>query len=189
MAKTGLIDKLDQNLYDERTAYALTLLSKEQRELFVVQGELTNTVKEIARSGDVGLILQTERRFIENDLAHYGNSTAMRGSLSEALNQVTAAQTTYSKVHDPVLYKGVDEAHQSNKHRIGTLPRDEVRDFFKRNNARLLNMDKSRLDPSEKEILDARRDAMRSGEKTYIDLQRQALGQEKKKTTTPSFSR
>ena len=28
-----------------------------------------------------------------------------------------------------------------------------------------------------------------SGEKTYIDLQRQALGQEKKKTTAPSFSR
>ena len=91
MVKTGLIDRLDQNLYDERTAYALTLLSKEQRELFAVQGELITTVKEIARSGDVGLILQTERRFIENDLAHYGNSPAMRGSLSEALNQVTAA--------------------------------------------------------------------------------------------------
>ena len=177
MVKTGLIDKLDQNLSDEWAAYSLVARSTYQKNLSFVQNELTTTVKEIARSGDVGLILQSERRFIENDLAHYGNSPAMRGSLKEALNQVTAAQTTYSKVHNPVLYKEVDEAHQSNKHRIGALPRDEVRDFFKRNNARLLNMDKSRLDPSEKEILDARRAAMRSGEKAYIDLQRQAFGQ------------
>ena len=177
MEKTGLLGKLAQNFWDERAGYLMEDQTPARLSRCQAQSDITNIVKDIARTKDVGQILQMERSFILNDLEHYANSAAMRGSLDKALNEVTAAQTTYQKVLDPAQYKEIDQGYQSHKSRTGTLPNDEARQFFKGNNARLLNMDKSRLDPSEKEILDARRAAMRSGEKVYIDLQCQALDQ------------
>ena len=189
MEKTGLLGKLAQNFWDERAGYLMEEQTPARLSRCQTQSDITNIVREIVHSRDVGQILQMERSFIVNDLEHYANSVAMQRSLDNALNEVTAAQTTYQKVLDPAQYKEIDEGYRSHKSRSGTLPNDETRQFFEANNVRLLSMDKSRLDPFEKEILDARRDAMRSGKKAYIDLQRQALGQEKKKTTTLSFSR
>ena len=188
MAKTGLINRLGQRFIDERAGYLLEEQTPTRLSRYQTQSEMVKIVNDIAHSKDVGQILQIERSFILNDLEHYANSAAMRGSLYKALNEVTAAQTTYQKVLDPAQYKEIDQGYQSHKSRTGDLPNDEARQFFKGNNARLLNMDKSRLDPSEKEILDARRAAMRSGEKAYIDLQRQALRQEQNKTDTLNFS-
>ena len=179
MVKTGSINELKERFIDERAGYDLEEQTPARLSRCQTQSDITNIVREISRSKDVGQILEMERSFILNDLEHYANSAAMRGSLDKALNEVTAAQTTYQKVLDPAQYKEIDQGYQSHKSRTGDLPNDEARQFFKGNNARLLNMDKSRLDPSEKEILDARRDAMRSGEKAYIDLQRQALRQKK----------
>ena len=175
MAKTGLINKLVQKFVDERQGFDLEGQTPARLSRCQTQSEMVRIIKDIAGSGDIGQILEMERSFILNDLEHYANSAAMRGSLDKALNEVTAAQTTYQKALDPVQYKEVDKVYQSHKSRIGPFPNDETRQFFKANNARLLNMDKSRLDPSEKEILDARRAAMRSGEKVYIDIQSQIL--------------
>ena len=175
MAKIGLINKLKERFLDEHYGYNLEEQTPARISRHQTQLEILKIIKDIARSGDIGQILEMERSFILNDLEHYANSAAMRGSLDKALNEVAAAQTTYQKALDPVQYKEVDKVYQSHKSRIGAVPNDETRQFFKANNARLLNMDKSRLDPSEKEILDARRAAMRSGEKAYIDLQGQML--------------
>ena len=175
MEKTGLLDKLAEVFWSERAGYNLEEQTPARISRRQTQSDMAKIVMDIAGSGDIGQILEMERSFILNDLEHYANSAAMRGSLDKALNEVAAAQTTYQKALDPVQYKEVDKVYQSHKSRIGLFPNDETRQFFKANNARLLNMDKSRLDPSEKEILDARRAAMRSGEKAYIDLQGQML--------------
>ncbi len=61
------------------------------------------------------------------------------------------------------------------RNRKADLPFDEARQALASHRARLANMDKSRLTDEEKELVDARRDAVQSAEKQYIELQERAL--------------
>lgn len=100
----------------------------------------------------------------------------MAGSLKTALDELKAAEALLPKAADFILYKAVDEAHSLPKNRIGGVPRDEARQFFRSHDARLVNMDKSRLDDEEKVIVDERKRNIRVAEKGYMALQQKTLG-------------
>lgn len=178
MAKTGLIEKFDRAFLGERvltTAISKTLPAKERQEM---RREILDLVKEVGRSGDLNAILAAERRFLENDRAEYANSRAMRSSLDVALGELKIAERHLELVNDPAQYRLIDEAHSLPKRRVGGLPKDEARLFFGSHATRLLNQDKSRLDRQEKQIIDARKQNMRTAAKLYEARQRQALGLE-----------
>ncbi|WP_142850699.1 hypothetical protein [Telmatospirillum sp. J64-1] len=137
---------------------------------------IADHVRQLGKSGDLNQILAAERHFLENDLAQYANSGAMKGSLDTALAELSAAEKLMGKIRDPEAYRHVDESHSLPKNRKGGLPYDEARQFFSAHAARLLNMDKSRLDAEEKKIVEIRKQNMRAADRLYVDLQRQALG-------------
>ncbi|WP_072282003.1 hypothetical protein [Rappaport israeli] len=53
---------------------------------------------------------------------------------------------------------------------------DEARQSFKSHFARLVNMDKSRLDDDEKKIIDARKSMISTAQKLYMARQANTLG-------------
>ena len=100
----------------------------------------------------------------------------MRTSLETSLAEHAVATRMLDRVRDPAAYREVDANFSLPRNRTGGVPRDEARQFFRSHAARLLNQDKSRLDESEKRVLDERRSNMRHAEKLYVALQERALG-------------
>ena len=90
--------------------------------------------------------------------------------------ELGVAMRMVGRVSDRAAYREFSEGFSLPRNRIGGVPRDEARQFFRSHAARLLNQDKSRLDESEKRVLDRRRLNMRHAEKLYAALQERALG-------------
>lgn len=132
--------------------------------------------RDVGKEGTISDILSAEKSLLAFELAYYANSKAMKGSLDSSLHEMAACERMLRKVQQPSIYKDVNDDHSLPRNRIGGLPRDEARQFFKSHWARLLNQDKARLDLTDKKIIDARRANMRMAEKQYITLQQIALG-------------
>jgi hypothetical protein len=78
---------------------------------------------------------------------------------------------------NPARYRQeIDQAHSYPKNRRAGLPYDEARQGFASHYARLNNLNKARLDDTEKKIIDARRTAIFNAEKLYIQQQAVTLG-------------
>lgn len=176
MDRDGLINNLFVAMLGERGAYFQLSDTKESDQYRRHQIQIRQRLAEIREPGDVGLILQGEIALLNNEQEIYGNSGYMMGSLDKALNEAHAAQATYAEVLDPARYAVVDRLYQSHKSRSRGLPVDEARQFFKSHCARLINLDKARLDDLEKNVLDERRRNLRVGERAYKELQQKALG-------------
>ncbi|WP_417247411.1 hypothetical protein [Celeribacter sp.] len=131
---------------------------------------------QVGKSGNLDLIVATEKAILQNDLDRYANSAAMKTSLTTALTELATTERHIEIVNDPAAYRLIDESHSLPKNRKGGLPRDEARQFFASHAARLLNQDKSRLDPEEKRIIDLRKQNMRIAEKLYAVRQSKTLG-------------
>ena len=178
MEKTGSTAtlKLKRLLLDERGVWLESqqapdvLLLAERREA------IRDHLREVGKTGDIALVLETEKSILTNDLVLYANSGAIAGSLKAGLDELKATEALLPKVTDPDLYKAVDETLSLPKNRIGGVPRDQARQFFRSHDSRLVNMDKSRLDDVEKSIIDERKRNIRSAEKIYVEAQKKALG-------------
>lgn len=133
-------------------------------------------LKAIWEQGNLDEILLSEEVSIKFDLNHRVNSAAMQKSLEKAADELAIAMRLVKLVKDPERYAMIDAGHARKENRIGDLPRDEARQFFKSHFARLLNHDKTGLDDAEKRMLDIRRANISRGEKLYGAMQRQALG-------------
>lgn len=176
MEKTGSIEIFNHLLLDERGAWFEHQKAPTAGELTRRRQAVLSHLQKIGPGNDIGLILATEKALLVNDATLYANSPAMKTSLKTALKELEAAEKSLPLVQNPTLYQAVDTAHGHPKSRTGGLPNDAVRRFCSSQAARLLNMDKSRLDADEKKIVEARKRNMRSAEKSYALLQRQALG-------------
>ena len=146
------------------------------KKLCDVRTRLLEHVREVSRSGDLALIVATEKAIVRGDLTRYANSPAMASSLKNALAEINAIERLIGKVNDPARYQEVDQAFSLPKNRKAGVPNDEARQAFRSHFARLSNMDKSRLTDEEKKLIDARKSAVFTAEKLYIGLQRKALG-------------
>jgi hypothetical protein len=178
MAKTGLIERFDESLFEEKIFTQEVGRTRAAKNRTRVRGDILQAVQEARRSGHLETILTLERHFLENDKAEYVSSPAMKSSLDAALSELKAAERLSALVQRPGEYRAIDEAHSLPKNRRGGVPFDEARQFFTSHAARLLNQDKSRLDTQEKQIIEARKQNMRAGAKLYEARQRQALGLE-----------
>ena len=150
-----------------------TLLAKD---LHNARCDLLGYVRKVARSGDLALIIATEKAIVEGDLARYANSKAMTRSLQAALDDIAVVEKHLVAVADKSMYRIIDGAYSRPRSRKNGLPFDEARQVLAGHHARLANMDKSRLDDDEKELVDARKAAMNAAIRRYIALQEQALG-------------
>ncbi|MBE1237399.1 hypothetical protein IHV25_07030 [Phaeovibrio sulfidiphilus] len=140
---------------------------------------MKDALKAIGKSGDIDLILATERQFLENEVEKYASGGTAKGSLQEALDGLLVTEKLVAKVRDPQTYRAVDEAYTRPRSRVGGLPRDEARQFFGSHAARLVNLDKARMTPEERALIQQRKLNIRAAEKTYIALQEAALGRER----------
>lgn len=141
MEKIGSIEIFNELLLDERGAWLEHRAVPTAADLSQRRKNIRNHLKEVGKSGDVGLILATEKTLLVTDLTLYSNSPAMKGSLTTALSEVKAAEALLPKVDDPALYKSVDEAHSLPKNRSQGVPKDEARQFFRSHDSRLVNAD------------------------------------------------
>lgn len=137
-------------------------------------------LRETGDSGDLNLILSTERKLLQNDLEKNASNPAIASSLKTALKELKAAEKLLGIVDDPEKYRSVDQAHSLPKNRKGGLPLDDARQAFSSHYARLLNQDKSRLTDEEMKILEARKLNMWKAEKLYTERQAKTLGVELK---------
>lgn len=176
MEKTGSIATFNLLLLDERGAWLEHRAAPSAADLAKRRDAIHTHLKEVGQSGNIELIITTERALLVTDLTLYANSGAMTNSLKTAMTELQAAEKSLPLVHDPVLYRAVDDSHGHPKSRTGGVPNDAVRRFCTSNAARLLNMDKSRLDKEEKAIIDIRKLNMRAAERIYAAKQREALG-------------
>ena len=168
--------KLPTLLIREGVAMARMRRSRPGRSARSSRVLIQDYLDEARQSGDVSVILDVEGEIIRYELQRHANSQAMRTSLEASLAEHAVATGLLEIVRDPGAYRQVDAAHRLPRNRIGGVPRDEARQFFRSHAARLLNQDKSRLDESEKRVLDKRRLNMRHAEKLYAALQERALG-------------
>ena len=174
--KKALLDRLDEDLLDERAAYIGRERSQAAEQYRESQAAVLNTTRLIGKTGDIELILAAEREILQNEVRFYGNSASMKGSLGNAIEELDQSQGMLSLVSNPELYAAVDASHANAKSRVSGLPKDAARQFFASHNARLLNADKSRLTETEKQLVDARRSNIRVAASIYAALQEQALG-------------
>lgn len=148
------------------------------KQLESARADLLEHIRDVGRSGDLSLIVATERAIVEGDLTRYANSQSMTSSLKTALNEIAAIERHISIVDDPAKYRAVDQAHSLPKNRKGVLPLDEARQALVSHYTRLNNLDKSRLGDDEKKVIDARKSAVFAAGKLYIERQAKTLGVE-----------
>jgi hypothetical protein len=140
-----------------------------------IRGNLRRGLREVGQSSDLALIIATERFLVQNELDHYANSAGMKSSLKTALIEINAIEKHLPIVADASRYKAVDAAYSLPRSRRNGIPYDEARQSFSSHYTRLGNLDKSRLTAEEKDVIDARRDNLKSGVALYQQLQTNIL--------------
>lgn len=181
MAKTGLIATFERLLLREATTMSEHAEAPTAEQVRASRRDIHAFVQDVGKSGDLDLILTIEKDLLQNDLNRHANSTGMTESLKDALADLGIAQKHVALVREPAAYGTVNAAHSRERNRLpkgspAGVPNDEARQFFKSHSTRLLNQDRSRLEPEEKLLLDQRRANLRAAEKLYATLQREALG-------------
>ena len=139
--------------------------------------ELIGHVRAIGRAGEPEAVFATERAFLEHEQKYQISTPEQSKSLKNALVQLAGAESTLAELRDdPGIYRNYAFTHTvSPKNRIGDLPKDQARDYFRSQHARLTNLRKSPQDELTHKLYEARREALQSAEKTYIELQREVL--------------
>nr|WP_283772528.1 hypothetical protein [Bartonella sp. G70] len=141
-----------------------------------VQLDFSNTLRSIGCSGDILLIIDTERNFIDDDLLRYANSKSMISSLKTALIEIDVIKDHIVLVSNPEKYDVINRGHCLLKHRKNGLPYDEARKAMASHYTRLCNLDKAGLTVAEKIIIAVRRENIKVMQKLYEKMQAKAIG-------------
>lgn len=187
MAKTGStpdpMRAFNALFLTEQKALLLRNATSPAKAVDRTQAALLENLKAVAASCDLNHLLAAERKFLENELERHADSKPAKGSLEEALEGLSVTEQLVVKIRDPDEYRRVNEAYaRPRTSRIGGVPRDEARQFFSSHAARLVNLDKARMTPSERAVVNQRKINIRTAEKIYIGMQEQALGLPAKST-------
>jgi len=120
-------------------------------------------------------MIAVEKKIIEGDLSRYANSAAMVSSLKAALEAMQVIAHHLTLVNSKEKYGIVDQSHSMAKNRKAGLPFDEARQALASHYTRLTNMDKSRLDEDDKQLIDVRKVLMANAIERYTQRQEQTL--------------
>ena len=164
-----------QILFEEEIFIRGMRLTSAGQSLSETRKKLLNHIREIVKTSDAPLMIATELAILQNDFDRYANSRAMESSLQSAINEMEVIRRHFAIIHTPA-YATVNAAFSLPKNRQKGQPLDEARQSFRSHYARLANLDKSRLDDDEKEIIDARQEMFGVAQEIYISCQLQVLG-------------
>ncbi len=169
----GLIDKLKENLIDEKDARQ----SYNAWEESIAQKQMVKIIQAIGKTRDINLIMTAEKAINVHELEFYTNSKPMESSLKQTLKSIQITENLINIVkNDLATYQNISMSYSDTKNRLNGLPLDEARQFFKSQSARFVNMDKSPLSNDKKATVAARKFNIRLAGDIYIDLQKAALG-------------
>ena len=157
--------------------------------LHEAQRRLLQALQKVGASGELETALLAEKLILKNERDHYADTSVMESSLDNALFEIEVALELVDKVQDPEAYKTVADSHKLSRNRIGGLPRDEARQFFKSHRSRLANLDKARLMGIDKELIGVRKKNLAMASASYIELQeitRKALNKPADTMTIPN---
>jgi len=167
---------LEQQLMKEERRVLKLKATRPARELSQTRQELIVIYRKLVQSGDLVLIIRAEKMIMEGDQLRYSNSPAMINSLKAGIAELNAVLAHIDLVADPAKYSLIDRGHSLPKRRDERgRPLDEAREALNSHITRLSNLDRSRLDEDEKQLIEERKAAMRKTRDLYIVLQESAL--------------
>jgi len=171
-----VIDELGKLLAAERGLTKEVKQTRAAKQLAKARINLLQHLQNVNRNHDLALMIATERMIVQDDLDHYANSKSMTSSLKTALNELSVIELHLALVNDAEKYRIVDQAHTLPKNRKAGLPHDEACQALASHHARLDNLDKSRLDEPEKDLIEARKAVIAQAAKLYRQRQANTLG-------------
>ncbi len=131
---------------------------------------------EIANRSKIDLMVSAEKTYLQAELKDFADSATMKSSLRQGITNLEIIESFLDRVRDSDYYRRFDSGHLLPKSRRNGLPDDDARKSFRAHATRLTNLDKSRMDKTERSILEQRRKNIRVAEKIYITMQEAALG-------------
>jgi len=167
---------LDRILAREQALVEEVNKTRAANKLRLFRRDFLRQLVETGKSGDLPLMVAVEKQIVEGDLEHYANSKSMTSSLKTALNELSVIELHLALVNDAEKYQIVNQAHTLPKNRKSGLPHDEACQALASHHARLDNLDKSRLDEPEKDLIDARKAVIAQAAKLYRQRQANTLG-------------
>jgi len=170
------LDKLRLLLTAEEALVETLKNTQAANQLVDGRKDLLAHLRALSASEDLSLIVATEKEIIQGDLSRYANSAAMVSSLKEALQAMQVIEHHLTLVKNQEKYRIVDQSHSMAKNRKAGLPFDEARQALASHLARLLNLDKSRVDETDKQIIRARKVVISNAMARYAQRQAHILG-------------
>ena len=139
--------------------------------------EITTVLLQAARQRDIDAILALERILLSAEREYLGEAPKKVASLNNGLEELDAALLSLASVREQDSYREIANRHYSlSKNQIGGLPRDQARQFFRSHQTRFRNLEKGRMEDSERALLSVRAGNIKIAETVYRELQQQALG-------------
>ncbi len=175
MEKIGLLNELFSTISDNWETFSLKETSDAAFEYQTSLDATLKVLKKICKTGDVSIILTTEKMILKNDMEYYANSPEMKSSLKTGLVDLEIAQKAVEIVQDHNLYQTVKET-MSRKDMAQGLPLDGFRKFERSHQTRLGNLLKTSLLSQEKSLILQRKINLKRARENYISMQRKALG-------------
>ena len=173
--KAKLVARVEAFLHTSRVAVNRVNASPEGRARDNTSRQGLKIFQEAAKTKDPHIMVAVERAFNQTELDQFGDSPRMRNSLREAIKGMEVIEAHLIYLKDPEKYRFINETHTLNKNRKGDLPYDEARQALRSHMTRLNNLDTSRMDEAEREILEQRKINIQIAEDVYIALQKTAL--------------
>ena len=173
--KAKLVARVEAFLHTSRAAVDSVTASPEGRIRDNASRQGLEIFKEAAETKDPHIVVAVEKAFNQTELEQFGDSPRMRNSLREAIKGMEVIEAHLIYLKDPAKYRFINETHTLNKNRKGALPYDEARQALRSHMTRLNNLDTSRMDEAEREILEQRKQNIQIAEDVYITLQKTAL--------------
>ena len=173
--KTKLVSRVEAFLFASQGAIREVDASPEGQKRDQIANTGLEIFQEAAETKDPHIIVAVEKAFDQTELEQFADSPDMRNSLRQGIRDLEIIETYLGYIKDPAKYKIINEACMRDKNRIGNLPNDEARQCLRSHAARLKNLDTSRMDKPERDILEQRRKNIKIAEDVYITLQKTAL--------------
>ena len=143
--------------------------------LYKAQQKLLQTLQKVGDSEDPETILRAERLVLDNERTYYADTPLMQSSLDNALGDIDIALKLVDTVQAPEAYKGIADGYTRPRNRIGNLPKDEARQFFKSHQTRLNNQETAISIGLYKVLIEVRKNNLNVASGEYIKLQKIAL--------------
>ncbi len=170
---TGLINNLQELLIDEKFARDL-FLGKDEA---IAQKQIVKVLQAINKTRDINMIMSAEKAINIHELQYYTNSKPMESSIKQTLTSINITNNLISIIqNEPDKYINHANLFQEIKNKIGDLPNDEARQFFKAQSVRFVNMSKAPLSTDKKATIDQRKNNIRIAGEIYADMQKNMLG-------------